>query len=482
MINGTVIIDTLHLTSEDSPVLVNGVLDISLGGTLVVDAGTTLIFETPSSGINVNAGGQLLIAGAIDNRVVLKPFGDQEFWSGIVFGAGSVGATFVNKSYLSGSAIQYTDIVRAGYSSGYAFTIGMSLQEGVVPYILGVDMLSCAGRYVGRVLDIQNLQTIAVIRNLRIIQSNDTQTDEIPTGYGMHVYGNGDNAGHLYLENLQVDVHLYYEALSVSSIEQVSVMKSSFLHRVGIRSIGDAVIQGSTMLSSLSLSDIKKFDVSKNSVMGLDINSRHWSESIDFSSVVDNLITGQLSLNGYSRSNITISDNIIRQSTTSGMHIYNRRGWLKISNNTISDCSTTYHPVIELISDTSSDELSFMNNSIIDSYGVYLIDLQGSASSYLFLDNKVERSSALVSLIFLRTNYPWVTVSRNIFDNNTAPHSVVVDVPSFEEMSIALPLNYWGNFQSDVIGLRASVVDGFVSVSQPIVDFVSVLSGPSVER
>ena len=61
--DGTTIGYTTTWTLTDSPVFVSGTLGITSGGSLVVDAGVNVVFETPGSGITVKSGGQLLITG-----------------------------------------------------------------------------------------------------------------------------------------------------------------------------------------------------------------------------------------------------------------------------------------------------------------------------------------------------------------------------------------------------------------------------------
>eukprot|EP00956_Cyclotella_meneghiniana_P029996 scaffold74522_cov73-Cyclotella_meneghiniana.AAC.2 len=266
VINGTVITSTLHLTSDDSPVLVSGTLDIASGGSLVVSAGTTLIFETPSSGINVNAGGQLLITGTLGNKVILKAHDDEESWNGIDFGVGSVPAVFINGTYSSGSTIQYADIVRAGYSSSVVSTVGLSLEQGVVPYLLGVDMIDCGGYDYGRAISIQNLQSLAVIRNLRILKSNETQT--YYPGYPISVHGNGANAGQLIVENVVVEARSLHDSLYIRSIDDVSVLHSVFKNRLTLSSIGKATVNENSIAGKLRLYSVGVVNVTDNSMDG----------------------------------------------------------------------------------------------------------------------------------------------------------------------------------------------------------------------
>lgn len=481
VINSTVITDTLHLISNESPILINGILDINAGGTLVVDAGTTLLFES-SSGINVNDGGQLLITGAVDNRVILKPHEEQESWAGIVFGTGSVGATYDSStSYVSGSAIQYADIIRAGYSTSFT-THGMKLHAGSVPYILGSDMIDCGSNY-GSAVDIQGLETVAVLRNLRVLKSNETQS--YWPSHSLRIEGNSNDAGRVYLENLDIYADVRYNSLYAFSLERLSVTRSSLVDNVYISNIGEAEVSENNIRASLSISSIKQVVMSKNSVHGT-VEVSSIKSSSEGSSIVDNSIhQGRLSYTSdyYTDNNLTVSGNTISDSTSGGLYVHNRRGSLSVYNNTIVDCKSNYDAVVHLASGPYSSGFVFSNNTVVDNSGDYIIHLQGSSGDYstIFSENVIVGNSGSDSLIFL-DDYQWSNVTLNIFDSNAAPFSVKLDMPNFDSVSLELPRNYWGDFQSDITDLRDTVYDGFDSSSQPIVDFVSVLSSPSIER
>ncbi len=465
VINGTTISSVVELTSEDSPYLIAGVLDISIGGTLIIDAGSVLVFETSSSGINVNSGGQLLVTGDLNNRVVLKAHDDEGTWSGIVFGAGSAPGLFGDSmNYVSGSLIQYADIVRAGYSSSYAYSYGLALQEGVVPYILGVDMIDCGGRRYGSAIHIQNLEALAVMRNLRMLHSN--QAVIYQQGYGLYASGKNTAAGILVLENLSLEADFWSYSLYLRNINQVSTSRSSFEGRVYFSYIGS-------------------LDMAQNSFGGgVEINNPT-SLSVP-SSVTDNFIKGRLYF--YSSNynvNATIMHNVIQESDNGGIYAYAYTGRLTITNNTIKECTSTNNPVVELISSYYSQGILFTNNSIIDNQGSSVFRLQTTFNyannPIYFIENFATGNSATNSFILL-ADYPCANFTRNIFVNNTAPASVEVVMSNYDETILKIPYNHWGTFQSDVTGLRSTVLDGFVHASQPIVDFVSVLESPSVDR
>ena len=473
----------MELTYDNSPYLIAGVLDISTSGSLIIKAGCTLVFETPTSGINVNSGGQLLITGDLDNRVVLKAHEDQGTWNGIEFGAGSAPGLFGDSmNYVSGSLIQYTDIVRAGYSSSYVYTNGLNMEEGVVPYILGVDMIDCGGRS-GRVININNLEAVAVIRNLKMLHSNETVTYR--PRYGLYVNGKGTYAGILTLENLSFEPDFRHYALYVTYINQVSTSRSSFVDNVYFNSIDEALIQENTFSGKAYSYYVGTLNMTQNSVGdGLDINSLS-STSVP-SSIKDNVVTGGLYFYSNYNVNASIMNNIIERSDNGGINAYTYRGRVSIVNNTIEECISTYNPVVELISGSTSDGISFMNNSIVDSQGSSVFRIQGSSNYVTKKDNFIENfatGNSATNTFILLADYPWTNFTRNIFDNNTAPLSVELDMSSYyDEPLIELPQNFWGTFQSDIIDLRDTVSDGFVDASQPIVDFVTVLNNPSIDR
>lgn len=484
MVNGTVISGTFKLTSADSPVLVAGVLDISSGGSLVIGAGTVVIFETPSSGINVNFGGQLLVTGAFNNRVVLKAH--QDSWNGITFKAGSIAGVFDSSmKYMSGSTIQYADIIRSGYSTSYQSTSGLSLQDGIVPYILGVDMISCGN---GRVIDINNFEGVAAMRNLRVLNSNETAS--YYPGYGLYVIGNDINAGKLVLENLNFESASGHYSIYVASINQVSVLNSYFSSLVYFDHIKKGLVQGTVFSDKLQIDYFYQVEISGNSIQnGLDISYMLQSSMPSF--VTNNMIiNGRLYYNAYywyyySVGNVTISGNTVQGSSYGGLYINNANSLIIVSNNTVKECSSTYYPVVDLRSIYDSFGLEFTNNTVIDSSGTRVFQLEGSSNyattSDFFSGNIVAGNSASDSLIFFNS-YPWSRFTANLFDNNTAPFSVKLDMPNYDQFTLPLPLNHWGNFQADILDLRATVDDGLISASQPLVDFDPVLSEPSLDR
>lgn len=504
VLNGTIISSTVELSPDDSPILILGNLDIEYGGTLVVKAGTVLLFE--GSGINVNAGGQLLITGTLDKRVIMKAYDDQEAWNGIAFKSGSVPASFnTDMNYVSGSTIQYADLIRAGYTSfgSYSSSSGLSLGEGVVPYIVGVDMIDCAGYYYGSVISIGNFQSVAVMRNLRVLKSNHTQS--YYPSCGLSVSGRNANAGLVILENANFDIatldysffaasvnrvavdRSYFSGRAlISSISQVAVQLSSFSEEVYISSAGSATAHDNTFLGGIQFSYGSILQLDRNRIdKGVSVS--FLQSSSDASAVTNNLITnGRLyyHLSRWYHGNMTISGNTVQGSNSGGMAIHG--GLTIVSNNTIKNCTSTSYPIIHLIH-SGLYGISFFNNNVVGSHGSHVFRLQGSSNyasnenADFFSGNIATGNSATESFILLES-YPWTNFTMNVFDNNTAPYSVQIDMPDFDTWVLKLPLNYWGLFQADIIDLRTTVHDGLVRASQPVVDFNPLLSGPTTDR
>ena len=140
--NGTTINTHVLWSSFDSPVRVTGMIDIESGGSLRIDEGVRVIFETEESGIN-NKAGQIYILGSISNKVILEPSTeeDENGWKGIIFGSSAIPATFTDDGeYQSGSIIRFTEIIRAGYrKSSHMQTYGLDFREGAVSLFLALS-------------------------------------------------------------------------------------------------------------------------------------------------------------------------------------------------------------------------------------------------------------------------------------------------------------------------------------------------------
>lgn len=248
--DGTSIDSLVTWTIADSPVYVSGVIFITFGGTLAVDAGVTAIFETQDAGITANSGGQLLILGDVNNRVSLEAAG--ESWAGIKFEAGSSPAVFDgNYNYVSGSAIQYTDITRAGYSTSYTYSYGLSLLSGVSPYLLGVDLIDCGGYYYGSAIHVTNLKGFFVARNVRILKAEETAS--YYPRFGIYLYDNDNDSGLSVIENVAVDATMRQYSLYIYAINYASIAQSSFANEVYMSTVSEASIDGNTFLGRLGL-------------------------------------------------------------------------------------------------------------------------------------------------------------------------------------------------------------------------------------
>lgn len=486
---GLVIDETISWMSDHSPVLVEGMLYIVSGGILFIGAGTTVVFQTPSSGILVEEGGQLVITGEVDNRVILKANEQQTSWRGIIFEANSVSSVFdADMNFISGSVIQYADIVLAGYSSSSQFSHGLSMGKGVCPYLFEVDMIACGGYYYGSAIYIQELTSIFVARNLTIRQSQ--QTDYYPK-YGLLIAGYDSNSGGVILDQVDFNVDAIHYLLFIDRVNFVNVTGSHFSGKGYLNSVMDVTAQHNIFLDTLQLDAIGaefggRIGISHNSFQnGLEIS---YLRSSSFPSFVSNNLITNHHLYYYSHhwtfANITVSGNTIQESSNGGIYLHSSNGWVSVFNNSIVNCRSTWHSIVELFSD-SLNELHFENNQVVGNEGYHIFHIRGSsyfaAKSDIFSENVAKQNVGTGSFVLL-SSYPWANFSRNVFVNNTAPFSIEVNMSSYHGI-LTLPFNFWGLFQSDILDLRKTVIDGFAHISQPaIIDFNPVLSGPSSMR
>jgi parallel beta-helix repeat protein len=378
---------TMTWTAADSPVSVSD--DLIVSGTLVIDAGTTVLFETPTSGITVKSGGKILIRGHLNNRVILKA--QQESWSGIRFEAGSAPSIYDdNQNYVDGSTIQYTDIIRAGYSpyTRSQSSHGLSFPEGVCPYLVGVDMTDCGGHYSGSSIHIQKLKRVFVARNLRVLKS--TESGMYQPGYAIFIQGIDKNSGMIVIENTDIVANSRVNSLHVNVLFGVSINHSSFANELQLFNIFEVSINHSSFANELQLSNIfevsttkstfsskvsmsgisqtfiseNSFDeflyltsmggtggtlvVTQNSILNSKSNENalyvgHYNLPSP-SAISNNIMTnGRLFVRshyyGY-RLNITIEQNIVSDSSHGGMYL-DILGWASLTNNTIEDCSAS---------------------------------------------------------------------------------------------------------------------------------------------
>ena len=496
--DGTTIDSLTTWASVDSPVYVSGVLGIIFGGTLGINAGVTVIFETQDAGITVNSGGQLLILGDLNDRVSLQAQG--ESWGGIKFEPNSASAVFDDDyNYASGSTIQYTDISRAGYSSlsSYRTWYGLALLSGVSPYLLGVDMIDCGGYYFGSAIHMNNLKGLFVARNVRVLKSDETQS-YYPL-YGIYIYDNDNDSGLAILENVEVVTASRQYSMYIYSIDYASIARSIFANQVFLSSLSSTSISENTFHGMLTLDYLGdnsrgKIDVTGNTVSVSGTNQeaivvRYLQTSSSRPSFIsgNSIVNGRLyfysSYNRYNYNyNVTIEDNTIKGSSRGGIYLRSY-GSVYARNNTIAGCTSTSssYPIVQL--QAYNNRLHFVDNTIHDNQGHNIFSLYGALNfvTTVFSGNFAYGNTGTNSLIYL-DQYPWTSFEYNVFEDNASPTSVELNMPSYTEDFVLLSSNHWGNFQPDIADLRATVVDAFIQTSGPIVDFDPLLSGPSVDR
>jgi len=257
-VNGTTINTNVLWSSIDSPIRVTGMVDIESGGSLRIDEGVRVIFETEESGIN-NKAGQLYILGSISNRVLLEPSTgeDENGWKGIIFGSSAIPATFTdNGEYQSGSVIRFTEIVRAGYrKSRYMYTYGLDFSEGAVPYLFDINMIDCGGHYYGRFVLVKELVGFFVARHLRL-SNNSTEERYNRANYGMEIQGLNIDNGLVILQNVDVSAKTSSYSVYGRNIHQMNVTLSNFKNQVYLQYVNYISIQDSTLSNKLTLYDV----------------------------------------------------------------------------------------------------------------------------------------------------------------------------------------------------------------------------------
>lgn len=207
--------------ATDSPVNVQGMIDIETDGVLTIASGVTVNFEDSSSGIS-NSGGTLLVLGDSNNRVQLQPKTNDFNWGGIKFEATAVAAFFEvtdsDSTYSSGSVIQYTDIHKAGSSSSGA----LDFRSGAAPYLLGVDIIECNGPS-SHPLYVSQLQGFFVSKFLTIRKASEDSS--FGQYRAIRIDGSGSDNGIVILENLDIGP-VSQEALRVRNVAQLSIQDS----------------------------------------------------------------------------------------------------------------------------------------------------------------------------------------------------------------------------------------------------------------
>ena len=207
--------------AADSPVNVQGMIDIETDGVLTIASGVTVNFEDSSSGIS-NSGGTLLVLGESSNRVQLQPKTNDFNWVGIKFETTAVAAFFdltdSDSTYSSGSVIQYADIHKAGSTSSGA----LDFRSGAAPYLLGVDIIECNGPS-SNPLYVSQLQGFFVSKFLTLRKASEDST--FSQYRGIRIDGTGSDHGIVILEDLDIGP-VSQEALRIRNVAQLSVRNS----------------------------------------------------------------------------------------------------------------------------------------------------------------------------------------------------------------------------------------------------------------
>jgi hypothetical protein len=462
---------TTSWKSAVSPVYVSGVISVLSGGTLLIEPGVICIFEDTASGITVRPGGQLLIAGADNNRVVLEA--RQESWAGITFLDGSKSAVFgIDNEYVSGSIIQNANISRAGYPN----SLGLSL-SGAAPYLSSVGMFDCGA------IKISNFRGSFVANKLSVLFGGSF------TGNVIDIRGATMNSGKIILNEVRVQARSYV-SLAIDWIQSASVTLSSFdggvyLNHLETITVEDNVIAPYRPNIAILVRD--SFASHANSIRRNHLFSRIHIDS----------------------SSVAIRENIIQESVSGGITVADGRV-IDIVNNTITKCTSDSSDIVNI--QVSTGSLHFENNTIMKNLGQNVISLMiWQAGSFQFANNTILQNDADIILFLvgnaefysfssyvsgnvvsgnigkqalLQLSYlPSAIVTENLFFNNSAPMSVKVHMPKYDKDLIGLPRNYWGEFYADIIDRRASVGDILTTESSgPIVDFNPVLKDFSTTR
>lgn len=183
-------------TEANSPYIVSGVIEVTKGATLRIEAGTEVKFN-PGAKILVN--GELLVLGTAENPVVLTASstspkaGD---WGGIEFTDKSVGATVNEGEYVSGSIIRnaiirFSQGIKCDDASPYIVNNQFSLNTAGV--IVSGDNYSSGDLVVDSSAANQNssLKPVYIINNnfsdnsvgIRISRNNGRNYVATPAGY-----------------------------------------------------------------------------------------------------------------------------------------------------------------------------------------------------------------------------------------------------------------------------------------------------------
>ena len=460
--------------SAVSPVYVTGIISVLSGGTLLIDSGVTCIFEDAASGIVVRSGGQLLITGFENNRVFLQA--RRESWAGITFLTGSRAAEFgAYNEYVNGSIIQNANISRAGYPR----SSGLSLSEGAAPYLNNVGMFDCGP------IVIRNIRGSFVANKLSIMRVDSFN------GPVIDIRGTGMNIGKTVLREVEVQASSFY-SLYIDNIHFASVSHSSFngmvyLHALEKITVEDNIIAPYGGQEAISVNGIasEASSISRNRLFSR-VYVGESSSTIEENIIRGSVRGGIMVVMNWNRGGAIhiLNNNITKcKSSSDVVNLYVYAGSLHFANNTITENQGGY---VFSLGASQSGSLQFSNNTILQNHAQTIFHLVGNSRTYIttshVLGNIVSSNIGTEALLKL-SGFPFGSFTENLFVNNSAPMSVEVNMPDVHEDIIELPRNYWGEFQADVVDLRASVGDILTTKSLgPIVDFNPVLKDFSAKR
>ena len=480
----------------DSPVSVTGVVDVVGGGSLTIQAGVQVVFETAESKLLVSAG-TLEVLGDETQPVSMEPSGTA--WLGIEFGPSAPSATFGTASdgspvFQGGSILQFVNMVRAGSSTQSAIT-----SPGPVPFLNVVDCVDCLGQS-GYPFYFTGLTSSLVMHDVSLSKEAEAYR---PFG-ALYIRGVDRSSGSVIIERMETPL-LGQFALNIATVGSLHLATSNLLGLVSLLAIDDLVcednyIETQTVSSSFTANQIGgvAFEILRNTFVNRPSSSSpavsitNWRETSAFTVTGNLLRNGRLSLST-SITTITgavlLAENEIRDSRSGGIYFLTRQsGPILIRDNRIVDCvslSPTF-PHISFTHQTSNaGSVEILRNEVVNAEAIdMIIQLNRGVetdANFVFSANVVRDSVANGPMIVLE-DFAWTSFSQNIFDNVTSPTSVFFESSQYEPTeTIALPGNYWGLFQDDIKDRRQTVGDILTTSQGPLIEFQTVLSGPSLD-
>jgi hypothetical protein len=355
--------------------------------------------------------------------------------------------------------------------------------------LLDVTFIECDATYQVRVRSLLGVFKADFVS----VQRNST-TSAFQPNYGMWIQGPSTSQGQAIVEQFDSIASRNY-ALYFSSLQHVLVRDSDLQGSLGLASITQATVDANAItvsstssygmfLSSIGSSAANSLLAMTNNHVTCAVgtsNSCVYLVNIRSASsaVINNRIqNGHLHYSSsLSSSNTEIRDNIVQGSTRGGLYISVLD--LDLRNNTLLDCHDTSAQGIILYIGAFGSNVNATSNSLQECSASMLLRLEGTSryattAQYIFQDNTITNCQANTAVVSLRS-HPWSLFTRNIFDNCTAPLAVNLNLASTytTEDFVDLPLNYWGaTFLNDFQSSRSSVLDGFVTSTDPLVDFV----------